>query len=135
MAYKYSVLSDGENEVIVLDTMQRIRKSDYFAANEVNAYFQAQCESDKRIKLVLEGFEKRHGKASIHCERKKNPHKIANAADWHELLKTVYTYEDGTTVVTNKKKIYYAKGSDEKTEFWVNGRYDGFVQLYKSKVE
>lgn len=133
MAYKYVVFSDGENDVISLETIQNIRKSDFFSNSETNASFNAGVEADSRINFVLENLIARFGEYSLYHQRKSLPHRSKNAGDWQEIIQHVYTFKDHT-IVLKKGKIFMARGEENKTEIWVDGRYDGFVQVYKSKT-
>lgn len=133
MAYKYVVFSDGENDVISLETMQNIRKSEFFSNNETNSSFNAGAEADARINFVMENLIARFGEYSIYHQRKSLPHRSKNAGDWQEITQHVYTFKEHT-VVLKKGKIFMARGEENKTEIWVDGRYDGFVQIYKSKA-
>lgn len=128
----YKVYSDGENYVVNLEMMQRVRKSDYISNNETCASYQAGSEAEKRVKLVLEALETRFAEPNpkVFIQRKSIPHKPKHAADWQEEIRYTYTFADHT-VVFKKGRIFLAKGEESKTEIWIDGKYEGFVQVYR----
>lgn len=123
---KFMVFSDGENDLVMLDSQFTSIRRDKNIQHDMRA---ARLEASMRERLVLYALNKKYGGLwrTVNLGNTNTPKK--DKYDWDVIKAHKYEYTNGSKMLVEHCTRYIGNKEDFSIRFYINDKPQGFIDI------